>query len=44
VGVPTEVINPVSNFKLSAKVSQEALEADAPSMMSVVGLALRNFA
>lgn len=43
VGVPTEVINPVNNFKVSSKVSAEALEADAPAMMSVVGLALRNF-
>lgn len=43
VGVPTEVINPVSNFKMSSKVSKEALEADSPAMMSVVGLALRNF-
>ncbi|MEZ5472452.1 MAG: pilus assembly protein PilM [Marinicella sp.] len=43
IGVPTEVINPVRNFKLSSKVSREALEADSPALMSVVGLALRNF-
>jgi type IV pilus assembly protein PilM len=43
VGVPTEVINPVNNFRVSSKVNNEALEADAPAMMSVVGLALRNF-
>ncbi len=43
IGVPTEVINPVGNFKLSSKVSREAIEADSPALMSVVGLALRNF-
>lgn len=43
IGVPTEIMNPVRNFKLSSRVSRDALEADSPALMSVVGLAMRNF-
>ena len=43
IGVPTSIVNPVQNLKHSAKVSKEALNSDAPSLMSVVGLAMRNF-
>lgn len=43
IGVPTSIVNPVQNLKHSAKVSKDALNSDAPSLMSVVGLAMRNF-
>lgn len=43
IGVPTSIVNPVQNLKLAAKVSKESIDQDAPSLMSVVGLAMRTF-
>lgn len=43
IGVPTSIVNPVQNLKYSAKISKDAINNDAPSLMSVVGLAMRNF-
>ncbi len=43
VGVPTIVANPFADMSLSSKVSAQALNNDAPSLMVSCGLALRGF-
>jgi len=43
IGVPTAIVDSVATFSVSSKVKKEALEADSPAMMTVVGLAMRNF-
>ena len=43
IGVPTAIVDSVATFSISSKVKAEALEADSPAMMTVVGLAMRNF-
>ena len=43
VHVKTSVANPFANMSLSSKVNQQALFADAPSLMLACGLALRRF-
>jgi Tfp pilus assembly PilM family ATPase len=43
IGVPTAIVDSVATFNVSSKVKKEALEADSPAMMTVVGLAMRTF-
>lgn len=43
IGVPTAIVNPVRALKLSGRVNKEAINADAPALMAVFGLAMRNF-
>lgn len=43
IGVPTQVVNPVGNLRISSRINKSALNSDAPSLMSVMGLAMRTF-
>lgn len=43
IGVPTAIVNPIQQLKLSGRVNKEAIYADASALMAVVGLAMRNF-
>ncbi len=43
LGTPTLIANPFINMALSARVSQQGLNRDAPAMMIACGLALRSF-
>lgn len=41
--VPTVVANPFLNMTFSGRIRRERLNRDAPALMLVCGLALRNF-
>lgn len=43
LGVPTIVANPFSRMSISPKVSVPSINADAPSLLTCCGLALRSF-
>lgn len=43
IGVPAQIANPIEGFELASRVDKVALQEDAPSLMTVIGLAMRTF-
>ncbi len=43
IGVPTQVVNPIENIRMAARIDDTAIKSDAPALMTVMGLAMRTF-
>lgn len=43
IGVPVQIADPLEGFALSSRIDNIAINEDSPSLMTVVGLAMRTF-
>jgi type IV pilus assembly protein PilM len=43
LGIPASIANPFANMSVAPRVSVPTIHADAPSLMTCCGLALRSF-